>query len=439
MTNRPFNKGGGMGPLGWGSLEKFLRSLFFCFACLLIISCGAGHGENGNNHRKGANVFVAIVDGTETSPIPGALCSLVDFGGSSVIDSQGDIISGIADDEGTLRLQDIPLELETTIECHPEELPNLVLTGYLSTIEAEESETLPDEVVEPASTVVTNILRKFRAGDPQREQFEDLTQIEFEREAAIESGLAENKGIRLIVDAAVALFEPMFKQKIDTIRFSNQGETSYGALEDLSADGELNDTVWQENAITKSGIETAAASLESQIGVSFEDVFGFGSIRGRVTDGDGNPIVDRDVTTLDGDQGDETDANGEFLIQDLPEGPTALIVQGFGQVATVAVIGTAVVSVDIVVRTGNIYGQVTGQAAFPQPLEGYTVIAIQNGIQVGNGSVSDANGHFLLENIPVGETLVTFQTPPTTSFTEDTVTVVEDQTVSARLTVTIIL
>jgi hypothetical protein len=382
----------------------------------------------------------AVIDDTDTSPIPAAICSLVDFQGNSIADSKDTFIQAVSDDEGNFTLRGIPLDIEATIECYPDDLPNLVLSAYISSVGAEVGETLPDEVVGPKSTVVTNILRQFRVSDPTFQQYADLTAVELARQAAIESQADEDAGIRLIADTAVQLFYPMYKLQVDTIDFSNQGNSSnYGALEDISLDGGLDDQVWEENQLIQVGVESKASSLEAEAGLDFETASSTGSIQGRVTDGEGNPIIDRDVIVNNGAQGDETDVNGEFLIQEVPAGETAIVVQGFGYVATVQVIALAVVPADIVIRTGTIEGLVTGQAAFPEPQAGYTVIAMQNGVQVGNGAVSDSEGKFVLENIPVGETLVTFQSPPVTGYTDDTVTVIENQTVSVHLTVTVLL
>jgi hypothetical protein len=406
---------------------------------IALLACSDGNHDSPTPNQRSSELGSvtipgAVIDGTETSPIAQARCRLVDFDGNAILDDEAQAITAAADESGQFELLGVPLAIEGFIECHPEQLPNMVLSAYTSTKSAHEGQVLDTEIVEPATSLVSDILRQFRNQDPLGESVPDLTDLENGCRTAISQG--SEAGIKLLADGAVLVYNTMLDASIDDIAFTNRGNSQpYGALEDLSTDGHLDRTPWQPYPFIKSLIDDEAARLKQAAGLGFAEASGTGSIQGRVVDGQGNPLVDRDIFTAGFAQVTETDLNGEFLLANLPAGPLTLFVQGFGQVATLGVIGAAVAPAEITIRTGSIRGRVTDQTTAAHPLADQTVIALRDDEPVGRSAVSDAAGFFVLNGIPVGEIVVTFFQPPPTNYQSDTVTVVENQQAQAHLVI----
>ena len=417
----------------------FLVALSLNFIICFTLSCSGGDGEPPPPPpppKPSANIAGYNGDGSETSPIPGATCQLVDFNGNAILSTETQLpISAITDGNGRFLLEKVPLNTEGFIECFQPSFPELILSTFVSTIGVSDGVTIKDEQVLPQTVVVGNIVRQFDTAFANS----DLVAIKNERLNTINENA--NANVSILAAGAVILFNNMLDFLVNDIRFSNFTITStYGALEDLSDNNQLDrNSSWDTIHLN------AKNETESDIiNLDLSSASNLGDLKGRAFNQFGVVLAGLRVTALSIIQGQLsdtfTDRSGNFSFSNLPAEQTYVFIKGY-ELANIPLIGAAVVDLgNIQVNTnvqafGNIQGQVVNQ--FNDPVIGTTIIATQNGQLVGGPVQSGADGSFFIGDIPVGDTVVTRD--PEINTTPATVIVLEGQTVSAKVIVRIIL
>jgi hypothetical protein len=183
--------------------------LFGVFFSLTISGCDDHDNDPGTN-RALVTVQGRVDDGTATSPIANARCRFVELHGSQ-------LAATIADANGAFRFDVLPNK-QGFIECTPPELPNLVLSAFMSTMGAAAGETLPKEgpeEVSPRTTVVVNIMAQTVPADLQARKAELLAAID-----------VQDPDLTMLVHAATELFNALLEQQVAEADFSpSHGES----------------------------------------------------------------------------------------------------------------------------------------------------------------------------------------------------------------------
>ena len=125
---------------------------------------GGGGGGGGTQYVPDENVTITgkVDDGTANSPIPNAQCSFVNLGGG-----QRTVVN--ANENGEFRIV-VPPDVEGHINCSPQSLRFLKLSTFSSTMGKAAGETISGEKVDPATTIVAQIIESehLTHNSPQR-------------------------------------------------------------------------------------------------------------------------------------------------------------------------------------------------------------------------------------------------------------------------------
>ena len=142
-------------------------------SCLLILffvgGCGGGGSDNGPSPTETVTVQGTVDDGGENSPVREAACRFVDLSGGMLDRNQ-------ADQNGIYTLR-VPPDVEGYIQCNPQGLGDLILSTYANTQGMEPGQTLSNEDVSPATTVMADIIQTEQPADPQTRKYELMNAI----------------------------------------------------------------------------------------------------------------------------------------------------------------------------------------------------------------------------------------------------------------------
>lgn len=145
-----------------------------------------------------------VDDGATPSPLSNAVCHFVPQGGDPSTSTTADL-------GGVFRL-DVPPQIEGLIECSPQDLPNLVLMTFVSTVGTPAGATVPAtgfEEVSPRTTVIATIIAQAAPAHPQGRKAELLAAL-----------AAQDPDLTMLTVAATALFNAMRQHQIMDVAFS---------------------------------------------------------------------------------------------------------------------------------------------------------------------------------------------------------------------------
>jgi hypothetical protein len=411
-----------------------IASLFLLTGTLT--SCGGGGDDENGDIPMLIDVLIRGVngDGTDTSPIGGATCRLVDFSGSVIADIDGNLIQAETDGNGVFEFDKVPPDIEGFILCTPPGLSRLTLSSFTSTVGAVPGPNLFEEDVLPQTTVVANIVHEI----DETGEVNNLKQLD--SDLLRDTFNEPDSNVAILADGAVVLFNQMLDNQVDGIRFSNFRDSDlYGALEDLTANNFLADPVWNSSA-ELSFVSNNVEEAVNRLGLDLALAGSTGDLRARVTNSFGFPLRQELVVILQPDEPTLeifTDEDASFDLDNIPAKRTGVFVLN-RLAAEVRIVGGAAYDLGVLRvdansdATGIINGQV--RDSFDRVVADREVNALQNGEIVGS-TVTDAQGNFTLGNVPVGPTEVT-----TGGINDsiETVTVLEGIPVNVELTVFVI-
>ena len=142
-------------------------------------------------------------DGTANSPIPNAQCRFVNLGGG-----QRTVVN--ADENGEFRIV-VPPNVEGHISCSPQSLRFLKLSTFSSTMGKAAGETISGEKVDPATTIVAQIIESEHS--PTIARRDDLLR-------SIET--AQDHYLTLLVELSTRMYAEMLHHNLD-VNFADSG------------------------------------------------------------------------------------------------------------------------------------------------------------------------------------------------------------------------
>ena len=178
---------------------------------LFMAGCGGGGGGGGVPLVPAENVTISgkVDDGTANSPIQNAECRFVNQGG-------GQRSTVITNENGEYRIV-VPPNIEGHISCNPRLLRYLRLSTFSSTKGKLAGETITGENVNPATTVVAQIIESEKSPAPIARKEELLRSIE----------TAQDAYLNLLVALSTRLYAEMLHHNLDA-NFADGGGNGGG-------------------------------------------------------------------------------------------------------------------------------------------------------------------------------------------------------------------
>ncbi len=206
------------------SLGSFKRMTVFNIGFAVIIAMGGCGGSGGGGggpvlpSEENVTISGRVDDGLPNSPIQNAQCRFVDRSGTIYRTAD----SG-ANGEFTFV---VPPNVEGIISCYPLNLRNLKIYTFSSTMGRAAGETMTDESVTPATTIVAQIINSENPIDPRARKEELLR--------AIEAG--SDNDLNIIVLLTTWLYKAMLEKSID-VNFAGSGGEGGNGGGDGDGDG----------------------------------------------------------------------------------------------------------------------------------------------------------------------------------------------------------
>lgn len=216
------------------------------FLVLCVLSgCGGGDdsGGGGGIGRERVLVNGMVDDGGPDSPVSQARCRARDLEGVQ-------LAATTTNTRGQFQLI-VPTGVEGVIACAPPDQDELELLAFLSTVGVADGGEVNDNLVDPGTTVISRLLLQELSDDPTLDGPERWAAL---REM-LDSEAGADADLRLLADAAIALFKPVL----------GGGEADFeGLFFDLVSDSRLDqpdfaDVAAEVNAAV-AGLEAAARS-----------------------------------------------------------------------------------------------------------------------------------------------------------------------------------
>ena len=174
---------------------------------LAMAGCGGGGGGGGGVPLVPAeNVTISgkVDDGTANSPIPNAECRFVNLGGG-----QRTVVN--ANENGEFRIV-VPPNVEGHISCSPQSMRFLKLSTFSSTMGRTAGETITGEKVDPATTIVAQIIESEQSPTPTARKEDLLRSIE----------TAQDRYLTLLVELSTRMYAEMLHHNLD-VNFADSG------------------------------------------------------------------------------------------------------------------------------------------------------------------------------------------------------------------------
>ena len=187
-----------------GRMPVLIIGLALIFA---MAGCGGGGGGGGGVPLVPAeNVTISgkVDDGTANSPIPNAECRFVNLGGG-----QRTVVN--ANENGEFRIV-VPPNVEGHISCSPQSMRFLKLSTFSSTMGKKAGETITGEKVDPATTIVAQIIESEQSPTPTARKEDLLRSIE----------TAQDRYLTLLVELSTRMYAEMLHHNLD-VNFADSG------------------------------------------------------------------------------------------------------------------------------------------------------------------------------------------------------------------------
>jgi hypothetical protein len=180
--------------------------LFFSVALVLVGCGGGGGGESVEQLPSEQNVTISgkVDDGTENSPIANAFCRFVD--------TNNKVHALVASNENGEYSIVVPPGLAGHVRCSPADLPFLAIYTLSSTEGFTAGGAISEENVNPATTIVTDIIQWENPADPQTRKRELLELLANYSDAEL----------ALMVEAASMQYRAMLEHRFN-VNFGGDG------------------------------------------------------------------------------------------------------------------------------------------------------------------------------------------------------------------------